>query len=75
MKELLKEIEESVKTRQNGVPCRVYDYTQGRHIETRCIPSKGRGTKSYTIRRIDLLIDRLKELKADLKAGKYDYKG
>lgn len=39
-----------------------------------CEPSRGKGTKAYTIRRINMLEDKLKELKKDLNAGKYDFK-
>lgn len=75
MEELLKEILDSLKTRQKGVEYRYYDYDKKEYTEGRCRPDRGKGTIAYTVRRIDLLQDKLKELKKDLKSGKYDFKG
>lgn len=74
MEELLKEIKDSLKTREEGVPFKYYDYTLKKDVETRITPERGKGTKAYTLRRINMLEDKLKELKKDLKNGKYDFK-
>ena len=75
MEELLKEIQQSLKTRQNGVKYCYYDWKNKQHVECIKQPDKGIGTKAYTLRRINMLEDKLKELKKDLNAGKYDFKG
>ena len=73
MEELLKEIQESIKTRQEGVEIRYW--TSEGWKEEKAEPTRGKGTIAYTIRRIDLLQDKLKELKKDLQTGKIKYKG
>lgn len=75
MEELLKEILDSIKTRQNGITNKYWNNKEQKYKECTFQPSKGKGTIAYTIRRIDILQDKLKELKADLKAAKYDFKG
>lgn len=74
MEKILKEIQDSIKTRQEGIKYECYDYNKGCFVERRCQPNRGKGTVAYTTRRIDLLQDKLKELKKDLKEGKYDFK-
>lgn len=74
MEELLKEIQESLKVRQKGVTSQYYDYKEKVHKEVVYQPTKGKGTKAYTLRRINMLEDKLKELKKDLSSGKYDFK-
>lgn len=73
MEELLKEIQDSIKTRQRGVKTKIW--TKEGWKEVTVESSRGKGTKAYTIRRIEMLEDKLKELKKDLKNGKYDFKG
>lgn len=73
MEELLKEIQESIKARQEGIETK-YWTTEG-WKEEKVEPMRGKGTIAYTIRRIDLLQDKLKELKKDLQQGKIKYKG
>ena len=75
MEELLKEILESLNARKNGVLKQYYDWNKKVFVEKRFQPDRGIGTKAYTIRRIQLLEDKLKELKQDLDKGKYDFKG
>lgn len=75
MEELLKEIEDSLRTRIRGAEYKYYDYDKKCFVEGRCKPQRGKGTKAYTIRRIDMLQDRLKELKEDLKNDKYSFRG
>lgn len=74
MQELLNEILNSIKIRQNGVKKKYFDYKEQQFVESRFQPEKGIGTKAYTLRRIQILEDKLKELKKDLKTGKYDFK-
>lgn len=74
MEELLIEIMRSLKVRQEGIECECYDYETKKYKTKKFLPSKGIGTKAYTIRRIQLLEDKLKELKSDLNKGKYDLK-
>lgn len=73
MEELLKEIKESLKARKQGIEYRYYDYKTKTYVEGRHTPYKGIGTKAYTIRRINMLEDKLKELKTELNNGKYDF--
>lgn len=73
MEELLKEIQESIKVREEGVKTRYWS-SEG-WIEEKSEPARGKGTIAYTIRRIDLLQDKLRELKKDLQQGKIKYKG
>lgn len=73
MEELLKEIMQSIKYRKNGIEEQSYDINLGKYITKKANPSKGKGTKAYITRRIDILIDKLQELKKDIKDGKYDY--
>lgn len=75
MEELLKEINESLKVRQNGLKYSYYDYKEKCYVEGRKQPDKGVGTKAYTLRRINMLEDKLKGLKKELQEGKYDFKG
>ena len=75
MEELLKEIEESLEVSQKGVRYSYYDYKKGEYVEGKTRPSKGIGTKAYTFRRIQVLEDKLKNLKNDIRSGKYDFKG
>ena len=72
MEELLKEILESLETRRNGV--KVKYWSGDGYKESVVSPQRGKGTIAYTVRRIDLLQDKLKELKQDLRDGKYDRK-
>ena len=65
----------SIKTRQEGIKYAYYDFNKKQYVEGKCLPGRGIGTKAYTIRRIQLLEDKLKELKQDLDKGKYDFKG
>lgn len=74
MEELLKEILESIKTRQKGVIHSCYDWKTERYVNKTHQPERGIGTKAYTIRRIQMLEDKLKQLKKDLINGKYDFK-
>ena len=74
MEELLKEIRDSLKARQNGIQYKYYDYTKKVYVEGRERPDKGIGTKAYTIRRIQMLEDKLKELKKEIASGKYDFR-
>lgn len=67
-----KEILDSIKTRQNGVKDKWW--TSDGLKEVTHQPERGKGTKAYTIRRINMLEDKLKELKKDLQEGKYDFK-
>ena len=72
MEELLKEIQDSIKTRQNGVKDKWWTTDGWKEVTVQ--PTRGKGTKAYTVRRIDMLQDKLMELKKDLMAGKYDFK-
>jgi hypothetical protein len=74
MEELIKEIQESIKTRKNGVVSQWWDYDVKGYVDKRHVPERGKGTIAYTVRRIQLLEDKLKELKRDLKSGKYDFR-
>lgn len=74
MIELLEEILESIRIRKNGVKREGFDYYKQEFVEQYDLPRRGIGTKNYTLRRIQLLEDKLKQLKKDLKSGKYDYK-
>lgn len=75
MEELLKEIMASLKVRREGKLVECWDYEKKTYIKKRFPADRGIGTKAYTIRRIQLLEDKLKELKKDLNNGKYDFKG
>ena len=75
MEELLKEINESLKVRQNGLKYSYYDYKSKCYVEGRKQPDRGIGTKAYTVRRINMLEDKLKKLKKELLEGRYDFKG
>ncbi len=71
MEELLKEINKSLEAMKRGTKQRWW--TKDGWKEDYFRPERGLGTKAYTIRRIEILQDRLKELKKDIKDGKYDY--
>lgn len=70
MEKILKEILESIKVRQKGAGTWTHN---GIIYYYQC--NRGKGSKAYIIRRIDVLLDELKELKEDIKKGKYDCKG
>ncbi len=70
IKELAQEIIESLEERRKGIS--YYNWATQR--EDFCQQSKGKGTKQYTLRRIDILQDELKQVKKDLINGKYDLK-
>lgn len=72
MEELLKEINESLNVMQKGKKTKYW--TREGYKEDYFKPDKGIGTKAYTIRRIDILRDKLLELKQNIKDGKYDYR-
>lgn len=72
MESLLKEIKESLDLRRKGVKSTCWIDHEWKDIQVQ--PSKGKGTKAYTIRRIDMLQDQLKQLKKDIQNGKYDFK-
>lgn len=72
MEELLKEIKESLNIRQHGIKTKYWSRDGWKEVIEQ--PQRGKGTKAYTIRRIDMLQDKLKELKVDILNGKYDYK-
>lgn len=74
MQELLNEILDSIKIRQKGVKRRHFDFKEQKIVVSEVLPERGIGTKAYTLRRIQMLEDKLKELKRDLKTGKYDFK-
>ena len=71
MEELLKEIGKSIVAMQKGVQKTIW--TSEGYKTIQCQADRGIGTKAYTIRRIEILQDKLKELKSDIKSGKYDY--
>lgn len=73
MHELIEKIEKSLEIMQVGTMNEVW--TKDGYKECRCRAERGIGTKAYTIRRIEILQDMLKELKKDIKDGKYDFKG
>ena len=75
MEELLKEINKSLDVSKKGIEYSYYDYQEKAYVEGKYRPQRGIGTKAYTIRRIQLLEDKLKQLKKDIKDGKYDFKG
>lgn len=68
IQELSKEIAESLKERKKGE--KYYNIATGdtEYYEK----ARGKGTKLYTIRRIEVLQDELKQMKKDIIAGKYD---
>ena len=72
MEEIIKEINESLKVMQKGKKLKYW--TSEGYKEDYFRPDRGIGTKAYTIRRIDILQDKLRELKKDIKDGKYDYR-
>lgn len=59
-----------LKQDKNGIKVKGWN-----DVEYQRQPERGKGTIAYTVRRIQMLEDKLKELKKDLKAGKYDFKG
>ena len=63
-----------LKQDKNGIDGVVYDFEKKNWKQGKVLPQRGKGTIAYTVRRIQMLEDKLKELKADLKAGKYDVK-
>lgn len=63
-----------LKQGKNGVDYEYWDYTLKKYVKTKIEATRGKGTKAYTLRRINMLEDKLKELKKDLQAGKYDKK-
>ena len=75
METLLKEIRESLETRQKGVKHIFYNWNEQKEEERYFEPERGKGTKSYTYRRIQMLKDKLNELKKEIDAGVYDFKG
>lgn len=75
IKALIKEIEDSLKERQNGVTYSYWDHMKKQYVESKHQPERGKGTKAYTMRRIQMVEDKLKELKKDLEKGKYDFRG
>ena len=72
MEEILKEINESLKAMQKGTKQKWW--TKDGWKEGYFRAERGIGTKAYTLRRIDILQDKLRELKKDIKDGKYDYR-
>lgn len=68
IQELSKEIIGSLEKRKKGHE--YYNFsTEKTEIEEIV---RGKGSKQYTIRRIDVLQDELKQMKKDIIAGKYD---
>lgn len=70
IQEIAKEIIESLEERKKGTE--YYNFVTGKidYYEK----ARGKGTKQYTIRRIDILQDELKQMKKDIIEGKYDIK-
>ena len=70
IQEIAKEIIESLEERKKGTGH--YNFVTGEidYYEK----ARGKGTKQYTIRRIDILQDELKQMKKDIVEGKYDIK-
>lgn len=68
IQELSKEIIDSLEERKKGK--QYYNFATDKidYYEK----TRGKGTKQYTIRRIDILQDELKQMKKDIIAGKYD---
>ena len=70
IQELSKEIIDSLEQRKKGH--KYYNFsTEKAEVEE---ITRGKGTKQYTIRRIDILQDELKQMKKDIIAGRYDLK-
>ena len=68
IQELSKEIIDSLEERKKGKQYYNFVTDKTGYYE----PTRGKGTKQYTIRRIDILQDELKQMKKDIIAGKYD---
>ena len=70
IQELSKEIIDSLEERKKGK--QYYNFATDKidYYEK----ARGKGTKQYTIRRIDILQDELRQMKKDIIAGKYDMK-
>ena len=65
MKELLNDIEKGIEFRKNRKPTASYEY-QGK-INYYIQDTQGLGSKAYIIKRIDLLREKLLEVKKELK--------
>lgn len=74
MENLLKEIRESLRVRQHGVKHVFYNWNEQRDEVRYFEPQRVKGTKQYTYRRIQMLQDKLNELKKEIADGKYDFK-
>lgn len=70
IQELAKEIIDSLEERKKGKQYYNFATDKTDYYEQQ----RGKGTKQYTIRRIDILQDELKQMKKDIIAGKYDMK-
>lgn len=68
IRELSKEIIDSLEERKKGKAYYNFATNETDYYEK----TRGKGTKQYTIRRIDILQDELKQIKKDIIAGKYD---
>ncbi len=68
IRELSKEIIDSLEERKKGKQYYNFATDKTDYYEQ----ARGKGTKQYTIRRIDILQDELKQMKKDIIAGKYD---
>lgn len=68
IQELSKEIIDSLEERKKGK--QYYNFATDKIDYYEKV--RGKGTKQYTIRRIDILQDELKQMKKDIIAGKYD---
>ena len=73
MEELLKEIDKSIVAMQKGVQKTIW--TREGYKTIQCQADRGIGTKAYTIRRIEILQDKLKDLKNDIRSDRYRFKG
>lgn len=73
MEKLVKEIKDSLEVMQKGVMRDVW--TRDGYKRVRCRAERGKGTKAYTIRRIEILQDMLKDLKNDIRSERYRFKG
>lgn len=65
MKELLEEIIKGIDYRKKDRPKRSYEYNGETHYYIEC--NRGKGSKAYIIKRIDLLREKLLEEKKKLK--------
>lgn len=70
IQELSKEIIESIEERKKGH--KYYNFNTNKEENEEII--RGKGSKQYTIRRIDILQDELKQMKKDIISGKYNVK-